>query len=195
MCSYFLSISDSGKGRIKHNTGGRLAARLLQALAENTVSEATEEGLVRLASGLDLTYTTATCTYNDGVSLRACIDAAGGEEPLLSRQVGVVIFCFDFTGTNIVTYRRGGRAKEYYSLPPPKDDFLFCPIRTDLSKASLDCLKFIDFPKSWLIWALARENGTPFEDGWLAKNPPDGLWKGKSPTSQRILTLSIHRYS
>ena len=184
MCLYFLSISDSGEGRITHNKGGREAARILQALGENTVSEAKEEGLVRLASGLEITYSTVTVSYDDtrGVTFCALIDAAAGHEPLLNRQVGVVILCFDFTGTNIVTYRRGGHAKEYYSLPPPKDGFLYCPMSTNLSKASLDCLKAgIHFPKSALIWALSKYHGKPLGDDWLVKNPPHGSWEGESP--------------
>ena len=178
-----------------HNKGGREAARILQALGENTVSEAQEEGLVRLASGLEITYSTVTITYDDtrGVTFNAYIDAAAGHEPLLNRQVGVLILCIDFTGTSAVTYCRGGLAKKY-SLPPPKD-FLLCPLPTTLSKASLDCLaEGIRFPKGGLMWALARENGTPFEDGWLAKNPPDGKWKGESPSSRPILIRSIYRY-
>ena len=195
MSFYFLSISDSGKERIKHNSGGRLAARILRALGD-TVSEAKEEGLVRLANGLLIAYSTVTFTYSRlGVSFKALIDCSDGPEPLLNRQVGALVCCMDFTGTSAVTYSRGGFAKKY-SLPPPKGNFLFCPLPLTLSKASLDCLaEGISFPRGGLMWALARENGTPFEDGWLAKNPPDGLWKGKSPTSQRILTLSIHRYS
>ena len=189
-----MSISDSGKDRIKHNKGGRLAAHLLQALGENTVSEAQEEGLLRLANGLKITYSTVTCTYNDQVSLRAYIDAAGGEEPLLSRQVGVVICCIDFTGTTSVTYTRGSNT---LSLAPPKGGFLFCPLPTALSKASLDCLANpggIKFPKGGLMWALARENSVKLGDDWLEKNAPYSTWKGESPSSQRILALLIHRY-
>ena len=161
------------------------------------VSECKEEGEVELSDGRTITYSTVTWTYDAwlGVTLKALIDASDGPEPLLNRQVGALILCIDFTGTSEVTYCRGGFGKTY-SLPPPKDNFLFCPLPTTLSKASLDCLaEGIRFPKGGLMWALARENGTPFEDGWLAKNPPDGIWKGKSPSSQRILTLSIHRYS
>ena len=60
-----------------HNNGGRLAARLLQALGD-TVSEAKEEGLVRLANGLKATYSTVTVTYDDTHSTYFCalIDAA-----------------------------------------------------------------------------------------------------------------------
>jgi hypothetical protein len=192
-----LSISDSGKERIVHNRGGRLAARILQALGENTVSEAKEEGLVQLANGLELTYSTVTASYDDrrGVGFKACIDAADGRTPLLSRQVGALILCIDFTGTPAVTYRRSPTSK-LVSLPPPKEGVLFCPVSTSLSNASLQCLaNGIDVPKGALMWAVARENGTPFEDGWLAKNPPLSIWKGESSSSQRILTLSIHRYS
>ena len=193
MCSYFLSISDSGKGRIKHNTGGRLAARLLQALAEITVSETKEEGLLQLFNGLKLTYTTVTHSYDGEVTLKALIDAAAGHEPLLNRQVGVVIFCFDFTGVSAVTYCRGGSAKKY-SLPPPKD-FLFCPLPTTLSKASLDCLaKGIHLPQNALIWAVSKYHGKPLGDDWLRNNPPPSSWTGETPSSERILTLSIHRY-
>ena len=178
-----------------HNRGGRFAAQLLQALGENTVSEAKEEGLVRLASGLEITYSTVTVSYDDtrGVTFCALIDAAAGHEPLLNRQVGVVIFCFDFTGVSAVTYCRGGSAKKY-SLPPPKD-FLFCPLPTTLSKASLDCLaKGIHLPQNALIWAVSKYHGKPLGDDWLRNNPPPSSWTGETPSSERILTLSIHRY-
>jgi hypothetical protein len=161
------------------------------------VSECKEEGEVELSDGRTITYSTATSSYDArcGVTLTFCIDAAKGLEPLLNRQVGALVCCMDFTGTSAVTYCRGGFAKKY-SLPPPKDNFLFCPLPTTLSKASLDCLaEGISFPKGALMLGLAREHGVDLGDDWLAKNPPDGIWKGKSPTSQRILTLSIHRYS
>ena len=185
-----MSISDSGKGRIIHNRGGRLAARILQALGENTVSEAKEEGLVRLASGLELTYSTVTTTYNGEVVFKALIDAADGPEPLLNRQVGALIFCIDFTGTSEITYSRANSSKTY-SLPPPKDGILFCALSTNLLKASLDCLADrINFPKSWLMWALAREHGRSLGDDWLVKNPPRSDWSGESRSSlERIPTL------
>ena len=150
---------------------------------------------MRLANGLEITYSTVTSTYDAwlGVSLKALIDASDGPEPLLNRQVGALILCIDFTGTSEVTYCRGGFAKKY-SLPPPKDGFLFCALSTSLSKASLDCLQRISFPKGGLMWALALEHGADLGADWLAKNPPDATWKGKSPTSRRILILSIHRY-
>ena len=179
-----MSISDSGKERVTHNRGGRLAARLLQALGENTVSEAQEEGLVRLANGLKITYSTVTASYDahHGVSFKALIDAADGPEPLLNRHVGALILCIDFTGTSEVTYCRGGFAKTY-SLPPPKDNFLFCPISTNLSKASLDCLAAgITSPKGGLMLGLAREHGVDLGDDWLAKNPPTAQWTGESPS-------------
>ena len=178
-----------------HNNGGRLAARLLQALGD-TVSEAKEEGLVRLANGLKATYSTVTVTYDDTHSTYFCalIDAADGPEPLLNRQVGALVFCIDFTGTSAVTYKRG--SGETISLAPPPEGFLFCPVPTTLSKASLDCLaNGIHFPKGALMWALSIELGKPLGDDWLLKNQPFSTWKGKSPSSQRILTLSIHRYS
>ena len=194
MCLYFSSISDSGEGRITHNSGGRLAARLLQALAEITVSETKEEGLLQLFNGLKLTYTTVTHSYDGEVTLKALIDAAAGHEPLLNRQVGAVIFCLEFTGVSSVTYRRGDHRNTLF-LDPPKDDFLYCPISTNLSKASLDCLAAgITFPKGGLMWALAHEHGVDLGDDWLAKNPPSAKWKGESPSSERILTLSINRY-
>ncbi len=115
------------------------------------------------------------------MSLCAFIDAAAGHEPLLKRQIGAMVFCIDFTGTFAVTYCRGGAAKKY-SLPPPKDGFLFCPLSTSLSKASLDCLKRISFPKNVLIWALAKYHGEPLGDDWLVKNPPHGSWEGESPS-------------
>ena len=180
-----MSISDSGEGRIKHNKGGRLAARILQALAENTVSEAKEEGLLRLLNGLEITYSTATSTYDAwlGVTLKALIDASDGPEPLLNRQVGALILCIDFTGTSEVTYTRAFGTKKY-SLPPPKDGFLFCPLRTSLSKASLDCLAAgITFPKGGLMLGLAREHGVDLGDDWLAKNPPRSDWSGESRSS------------
>ena len=163
-----------------HNRGGRFAAQLLQALGENTVSEAKEEGLVRLASGLEITYSTVTVSYDDtrGVTFCALIDAAAGHEPLLNRQVGALIFCIEFTCTSTVTYVRGGHGKAL-SLPPPKDNFLFCAMTTNLSKASLDCLAAEPhFPKGALMLALAREHGVDLGDDWLVKNPPDAKWKG-----------------
>ena len=106
-----MSISDSGPTRPIHQKGGLLAARILQALAINTVSECKEEGLVRLANGLEVTYASVTFTYDahQGVTFIALIDAAEGREPLLNRQVGAVIFCIDFTGTTTVRYTRGRR--------------------------------------------------------------------------------------
>ena len=193
---YFLSISDSGKGRIIHNRGGRLAARSLQALGENTVSEAKEEGLVRLLNGLVITYSTVTSTYDDkgGVTFRALIDAADGPEPLLNRHVGALILCIDFTGTTDVTYTRG--TGKTISLSAPKEGVLFCPISTHMSYESLQCVaKGIKFPKEVLMLALAIENGKSLGDDWLVKNPPHGNWKGESPSLQCILTLSIRRYS
>ena len=192
-----MSISDSGKGRIKHNTGGRLAARLLQALAENTVSEATEEGLVRLASGLLASYTTTTSSYIESrgeVSLKALIDAADGPEPLLNRHAGCQIFCIDFTGVSRVTYARAGWNE--ISLAPPKDGFLFSVVSLNLSNASLECLAdTVDLPKGALMWGLAREHGILLDDDFLEKNPPLSNWKGESPSLQCILlTLSIYRY-
>ena len=52
----------------------------------------------------------------------------------------------------------------------------------------------ITFPKGGLMWALAHEHGVDLGDDWLAKNPPSAKWKGESPSSERILTLSINRY-
>ena len=194
MCLFFSSISDSGEGRITHSKGGIRVARLLQALAEITVSETKEEGLLQLFNGLKLTYTTVTHSYDGEVTLKALIDAAAGHEPLLNRQVGAVIFCLEFTGVSSVTYRRGDH-RNTLSLAPPKGGFLFCPVPTTLSKASLDCLaEGIKFPKGALMLGLAREHGVDLGADWLAKNPPDATWKGKSPTSRRILILSIHRY-
>ena len=161
------------------------------------VSECKEEGELKLSDGRTVTYSTATQSYttSHGVSLQTRIDAAGGDEPLLTRQVGVVIFCLDFTGVSAVTYARS-RGWNEISLPPPKEDFLFYAMSTNLSNASLQCLaKGIKFPKGGLMFALAHEHGRSLGDDWLAKNPPDGTWKGESPTSRRILTLSIHRYS
>ena len=192
---FFSSISDSGEGRITHSKGGIRVARLLQALAEITVSETKEEGLLQLFNGLKLTYTTVTHSYDGEVTLKALIDAAAGHEPLLNRQVGAIIFAIDFTGIPTVTYVRGGRGKAL-SLPPPQDNFLFCAMTTNLSNASLQCLaEGIQFPKGGLMFALAHEHGRSLGGDWLAKNPPDRKWKGKSPTSRRILILSIHRYS
>ena len=191
-----MSISDTGPTRPIHQKGGLLAARLLQALAENTVSEGKEEGLVQLANGLKLTYTTVTASYDDnrGVSFCAFIDAADGPEPLLNRHVGALILCIDFTGTTTVTYRRGDRSNTL-SLPPPKEGYLFCALGTNLSKASLDCLEAaITYPKSFLMWALAKYHGRSLGDDWLEKNPPSAKWTGESPSSQRILILSIYRY-
>jgi len=195
LCFYFFSISDSGETRIAHNKGALVAARILGATGRKMVSECQEEGELALPDGRTVTYNTSTITYDArlGVSLCAFIDAAAGHEPLLNRQIGAMVFCIDFTGTSEVTYCRGGFAKKY-SLPPPKDGFLFCPLRTSLSKASLDCLQRISFPKGGLMWALALEHGADLGADWLAKNPPDATWKGKSPTSRRILILSIHRY-
>ena len=190
-----MSISDSGKERVKHNSGGRLAARLLQALGENTVSEAQEEGLVRLANGLKITYSTVTASYTDdhGVTFRAYIDASHGPESLLNRQVGALVCCMDFTGTSAVKYKRG--RGETISLAPPPEGFLFCPVPTTLSKASLDCLaKGVKFPKGALMLGLAREHGVDLGDDWLAKNPPHGSWEGESPSSELVLILSIYRY-
>ena len=191
-----MSISDSGKDRVKHNYGGGLVARILRATGRKMVSECKEEGELELSDGRTVTYSTATSTYDakGRVTLKALIDAAGGDEPLLTRQVGVVIFCFDFTGFSTVTYARAGWNE--ISLPPPKDNFLFCAMTTNLSNASLQCLaEGIQFPKGGLMFALAHEHGRSLGGDWLAKNPPDRKWKGKSPTSRRILILSIHRYS
>ena len=152
---------------------------------------------MRLANGLKITYSTVTASYDahHGVSFKALIDAADGPEPLLNRHVGALILCIDFTGTSTVTYRRGGLGKAL-SLAPPPEGFLFCPVPTTLSKASLDCLAAgIHFPKGTLMLGLAHSLGKSLGDDWLLKNPPDAHWKGKSPSSQRILTLSIHRYS
>ena len=198
LCLFFSSISDSGETRIVHNSGGLFAARILQALAEDTVSEAKEEGLLQLANGLKITYSTVTASYStvtNDVRFQAYIDAAEGHEALLNRQVGVLILCIDFTGTTTVTYRRGDRSNTL-SLPPPKEGYLFCALGTNLSKASLDCLEAaITYPKSFLMWALAKYHGRSLGDDWLEKNPPSAKWTGESPSSQRILTLSIHRYS
>ena len=191
-----MSISDSGKHRIKHNTGGRRIASLLRATGRKMVSESKEEGEIVLPDGRTITYTTATSSYDarNGVRLTVCIDAAEGHEPLLNRQVGAIVIALDFTGTSTVTYVRGGHGKAL-SLPPPKDNFLFCPLPTTLSKASLDCLaEGISYPKGGLMLGLALENGTSLGDDWLAKNPPSAKWKGESPSSERILTLSINRY-
>jgi len=197
LCSYFMSISDSGKHRIKHNTGGRRIASLLRATGRKMVSESKEEGEIVLPDGRTITYTTATSSYDarNGVRLTVCIDAAEGHEPLLNRQVGAIVIALDFTGTSTVTYVRGGHGKAL-SLPPPKDNFLFCPLPTTLSKASLDCLaEGITCPKNALMRALAIECGTPFDDGWLEKNRPRSDWSGETPSSlQRMLTLSIYRY-
>ena len=160
------------------------------------VSECKEEGESELDDGRTVTYSTATSRYDarQGVRLAAYIDAAAGHEPLLNRQVGVLILCIDFTGTSAVTYCRGGLAKKY-SLPPPKD-FLFCPLPTTLSKASLDCLaEGIKFPKGALMSALSKYHGKPLGDDWLEKNPHKADWSGESPSSELVLTLSIHRYS
>ena len=181
-----MSISDSGKHRIKHNTGGRRIASLLRATGRKMVSESKEEGEIVLPDGRTITYTTATSSYDarNGVRLTVCIDAAEGHEPLLNRQVGAIVIALDFTGTSTVTYVRGGRGKAL-SLPPPKDNFLFCALPSTLSKASLDCLaEGISYPKGGLMLGLALENGTSLGDDWLAKNPPDGTWKGESPTSR-----------
>ena len=195
---YFSSISDSGTGRITHNNGGQVVARILKATGRKMVSECKEEEELVLSDGRTVTYTTATSSYDarQGVRLAAYIDAAAGNEPLLNRQVGALIFCIEFTGTSTVTYVRGGHGKAL-SLPPPKDNFLFCPLTTNLSKASLDCLAAEPhFPKGLLMWALAREHGKSLGDDWLLKNPPRSDWSGESRSSlQRILILSIHRYS
>ena len=105
-----MSISDSGTGRITHNNGGRLAARLLRATGRKFVSECKEEGETELSDGRTITYTTVTASYhtnNGDILFKALIDAAGGLEPLLNRQVGVLVLCMDFTGTTAVTYKRG----------------------------------------------------------------------------------------
>ena len=151
---------------------------------------------MRLANGFEITYSTVTASYDarDGVRFTVCIDAAEGPEPLLNRQVGALILCIDFTGISTVTYDRGGHGKAL-SLPPPKDDFLYCAMSTNLSKASLDCLAAGKrFPKNALMWGLAKYHGRSLGDDWLEKNPPDGHWTGKSSSLQCILTLSIHRY-
>ena len=191
-----MSISDSGKDRVKHNNGGLVVARILRATGRKMVSECKEEGETELSDGRTVTYSTTTSSYDAKgcVTLKACIDAAGGHQSLLNRQVGVLIFCFDFTGVSTITYAKAGWNE--ISLPPPKKGFLFCAMTTNLSNASLQCLaNSIQFPKGGLMWALAREYGSSLGDDWLAKNPPDHKWKGKSPTSRRILILSIHRYS
>ena len=161
------------------------------------VSECKEEGEVELSDGRTITYSTATSSYDarKGVRLTACIDAADGLEALLNRQVGVFIFCFDFTGVSAVKYRRGPFAEEL-SLAPPKDGLLFCSMSTNLSDASLQCLaNGIHYPKGALFWALAKYHGMILSDDWLEKNPPLAYWSGESPSSQRILKLSVHRYS
>ena len=191
-----MSISDSGEARIEHNKGGLRIASLLQATGRKMVSECKEEGDLVLPDGRNITYTTATSSYDTrkGVGFVVRIDAAEDDEPLLNRQVGAIIFAIDFTGIPTVTYVRGGRGKAL-SLPPPQDNFLFCAMSSNLSKASLDCLAAgISYPKGGLMLGLARECGVDLGDDWLAKNPPDATWKGKSPTSRRILILSIHRY-
>lgn len=191
---YFSSISDSGENRITHNYGGGEVARLLGATGRKMVSECKEEGEEELPDGRTVTYTTATCTYDahHGLNLSVYIDAAGGHEALLNSQVGAIIICFDFTGTNIVNYTRGSKT---LSLPPPKDGLLFCALSSKMSRASLQCLADrIRFPKEILMLGLASELGKSLGDDWLLKNPAHGNWEGKSPSSQRILTLSIHRY-
>ena len=160
------------------------------------VSECKEEGESELDDGRTVTYSTATSRYDarQGVRLAAYIDAAAGHEPLLNRHVGALIFAIDFTGTFTVNYVRGGHGKAL-SLPPPKDNFLFCPLSTDLSKASLDCLATeLHLPKNALMWGLAKYHGRSLGDDWLRNNPPPSSWTGETSSSERILTLSIHRY-
>ena len=100
----------------------------------------------------------------------------------------------DFTGTSAVKYKRG--RGETISLAPPPEGFLFCPVPTTLSKASLDCLaNGIHFPKGALMWALSIELGKPLGDDWLLKNQPFSTWTGEPSSSELVLTLSIHRYS
>ena len=161
------------------------------------VSECKEEGEVELSDGRTITYSTATSSYDarKGVRLTACIDAADGLEALLNRQVGVFIFCFDFTGVSAVKYRRGPFAEEL-SLAPPKDGLLFCSMSTNLSDASLQCLaEGISFPKNALMWGLACEHGRSLGDNWLVENPPLSTWTGEPSSSELVLTISIYRYS